>query len=53
MTQDLHVIVVDDEPSVVETLALLLRANGFPVEGFTAHPRPRARIALRAQQPLT
>jgi len=36
MPHDLHVFVLDDEPLVVETLALMLRANGFPVEGFTS-----------------
>lgn len=34
--QDLRVFVIDDEPLVVETLGLLLRANGFVVEGFTS-----------------
>jgi FixJ family two-component response regulator len=36
MAHDLRVFVLDDEPIVVETLALMLRANGFPVEGFTS-----------------
>jgi FixJ family two-component response regulator len=36
MTRDLHVYVVDDEPLVIESLGVLLRANGFPVEGFTS-----------------
>ena len=36
MTRDLRVFVVDDDPVVIETLGLLLRANGFPVEGFTS-----------------
>src|SRR5262245_36128394 len=39
MPQDLRVFVLDDDPLVVDTLALMLRANGFPVEGFTS---PRA-----------
>src|SRR5262245_52243152 len=36
MPQDLRVFVLDDDPLVVDTLALLLRANGFTVEGFTS-----------------
>lgn len=36
MTQDLRVFVIDDDPLVVDTLAVLLRANGFAVEGFTS-----------------
>jgi FixJ family two-component response regulator len=36
MTQDLRVFVIDDEPSVVDSVALMLRANGFDVEGFTS-----------------
>ena len=36
MTQDLRVFVIDDDPLVVDTLGVLLRANGFPVEGFTS-----------------
>ena len=36
MAQDLRVFVIDDDPLVVATLGQLLRANGFPVEGFTS-----------------
>src|SRR5262245_57674682 len=36
MPHDLRVFVVDDDPLVVDTLALMLRANGFAVEGFTS-----------------
>src|SRR5262245_57913064 len=36
MAQDLRIFVIDDEPLVVETLELLLRANGFAVEGFNS-----------------
>ena len=39
MTQDLRVFVIDDDPLVVDTLGVLLRANGFPVEGFTSPDR--------------
>src|SRR5262245_53517426 len=36
MEQDLLVFIVDDDAQVVKTLGLLLRANGFTVEGFTS-----------------
>jgi FixJ family two-component response regulator len=34
MAQDLRVFVIDDDAEVVRSLEMLLRANGFPVEGF-------------------
>jgi len=36
MTRDLRVFIVDDDPAVVQTLGVLLRANGYQVEGFTS-----------------
>jgi FixJ family two-component response regulator len=36
MEQDLLVFIIDDDVHVVKTLELLLRANGFAVEGFTS-----------------
>src|SRR5262245_26849744 len=35
MKQDLRVFVIDDDSSIVKSLEVLLRANGFSVEGFT------------------
>lgn len=36
MKQELLVFIVDDDAQVITTLELLLRANGFAVEGFTS-----------------
>jgi FixJ family two-component response regulator len=36
MKQELLVFIVDDDAQVIKTLELLLRANGFAVEGFTS-----------------
>ena len=49
-TRPLRVLVVDDEPDTVETLAALLRADGHAVVGVSdAHKALAAAIELRAE----